>query len=111
MDRHLFLDGPLHSLQTNAELVFEQLTDRAYTSIPKVIDIVRLVLRRVLTHLQDVPNHLEEIIRRQQRVIDAFKFRLAHLDVELESTDTREVKLARIEEHRLKQTVSGLHCW
>ena len=40
MDRHLFLDGSLHPLQTDAELVLQQLAHCSYASIAQVIDII-----------------------------------------------------------------------
>src|SRR5678815_1584316 len=109
VDRHLLLDGALHALETDAELVFQELTDRAHASITKVIDVVRLVLRRVLAHLQDVRNDFVEICRREKRIVDAVALRLAHLDVELQSSDAREVKLSRIEEHRFEQAIRSLY--
>src|SRR5262249_45623202 len=60
VDRHLLLNRALHALESDAELVFQQLTDRAHASIAQVIDVVSLVLRRVLTHLRNVRNHLLE---------------------------------------------------
>src|SRR6185295_8027459 len=109
VDRHLLLDGALHALETDAELVFQQLTDRAHAAITKVIDVVRLVLRRVLAHLQDVRHDLVEVSRREQRIVDAVALRLAHLDVELQPSDAREVKLPRVEEHRFEQAISSLY--
>src|SRR5215510_13589043 len=105
MDRHLLLDGALHSFQTDAELVLEELTNRAYATVSKVIDVVRLVFRRVLAHLQDIAHDFVEVFRGQQRIVDSIELRFAHLDVELQTSNTREVKLPRIEEHRLEQSI------
>src|SRR6185295_13190041 len=62
VNRHLFLDSSLHALETDAELVLEQLAHGAHAAITEVIDVVRLELRRVLAHLEDVSNDLEEIM-------------------------------------------------
>ena len=99
MNRHLLLDGALHAFQTNAELVFKQFTNSTNTSITKVIDIVRLVLRRILSHLQHIADDLVEVLRRKQWIFNAVTFGFAHLDVELQASNAREVKLARIEKH------------
>ena len=40
MDRHLLLDRALHALETDAELVFEQLAHRAHAAVAEVIDVV-----------------------------------------------------------------------
>ena len=42
IDRHLFLNGPLHAHQADAELVFEQFADRAHPAIAQVVDVVDL---------------------------------------------------------------------
>ena len=43
MDRHLLLDRALHALEADAELVFQQLADRAHAAVAEVIDVVRLI--------------------------------------------------------------------
>src|ERR1044072_604947 len=79
VDRHLLLDGSLHALKTYAELILKEFTNGANSSIPQVIDVISLEFDRVLSHLQYVANHLEEISSRQEWIFDAVTFRLAHL--------------------------------
>src|SRR6476659_4949528 len=110
MDRHLFFDGSFHSLQTDAELILQQFTDRADAAIAKMIDVVSLKLRWVLAHLQYVRYDFIEVLRRKKRIRNSLSLRFAHLDVELQSANAREVELPRVKEHRLQQPVSGLHC-
>ena len=109
MDRHLLLDCPLHALQTDAELVLQQLTDGTNAAIAEMIDIIRLIFRRILFHLQDVRHNFEKVVGRQQRIVDAVALGFAHLDVELQTPNPGKVELTRIEEHRLKQPIGGLY--
>ena len=74
-----------------------------------MVNVVRLILRRILAHLQDVADDFNEIMRREQRVFDPITLRLAHFDIELQTPDAREIKLARVEEHAFEQAIRGLH--
>src|SRR6267378_2418986 len=111
MDRHLLLDRAFHALKADAKLVFQQLSNRPDTPVAEMIDIVGLILRRVLAHLQHVRNHLVKVFRRQQRIVYTIALRFAHLDVELQPAHAGEIKLARIEEHRFEQLVGSLNSW
>src|SRR6185369_11673997 len=62
VNRHLLLDRTFHALEADAKLVFQQLTNRTDAPITEVIDVVRLVFRRVLTHLQHVSNDFVEVV-------------------------------------------------
>ncbi len=42
LNRHPFLYNPLHSGQSNAELVLKQLSDRAKPPVPEMIDIIHM---------------------------------------------------------------------
>src|SRR5438067_1726247 len=115
MDRHLLFDRALHTFEADAELILKQLADCADAPIAEVIDIISLVNRallfinRITTHLQDVLDDLKEIARLQKRILDALHLRLAHLDIEFQATDAREVELARIEKHSFQQAICSLH--
>src|SRR5271169_1483613 len=37
---HLFLDGPLHSHEPYPEMVFQEFSDAAYSSVAQMVDIV-----------------------------------------------------------------------
>ncbi len=99
MDRHLLLDCAFHAFEADAKLVFQQLANRTHAPVAQMVDVVSLILRRVLAHLQHVRNHLVKVFGRQQWIVYAIALRFAHLDVELQPAHTREIKLARIEEH------------
>lgn len=110
MDRHLLLDRPFHALKADAELVFQQFSNRTDTPVAQMVNVVGLILGWVLAHLQNVRNHLVKVFRRQQRIVYAIALWFAHLDVELQPAHAGEIKLARIEEHRFEQLVGSLNC-
>ena len=115
MYRHLFLDRTFHALESDAKLVFQQLTNSPHAPIAEMVDIIRLINRtllfvdRVLAHLQDVRDDLKEVFGRQQRIVYATHLRLAHLDVEFQAAHAGKVELARIEEHAFQQAIGSLH--
>ena len=99
---HLFLDGALHAHQADAELVLHQLAHRAHAAVAKVIDVVHHA--DVLAQLEQVADGRVEILRRQRAVVKMRRVLvLVELDVELQPAHAREVVLARVEEHALKQ--------
>ena len=99
---HLFLDGAFHADQADAELVLQQLTDRAHAAVAQVIDVVHRT--DVLAQLQQVTNGAVEILRLQRAMVQVGGiFTLKQLDVELQASHAREVVLARIEEHAVEK--------
>ena len=109
MDRHLLLDRALHALETDTKLIFQQLAHRAHTPVSQVIDVVRLVLGRVLAHLQNIGNYLVKVFSSEQWIRNAFTLGFTHLDVEFQPPNAGEIELARIEEHGFEQPVGSLH--
>src|SRR6266849_4557408 len=101
---HLFLDGAFHADQADAELVFQQLADRAHAAVPEVVDVVHHA--DILAQLQQVLNGRNEV-RRIQRAIVQRRVQ-AHLDVELQAAHAAEIVFARIEEHPAEQVGGGL---
>ena len=104
VDRHLLLDRALHADQADAELVLEQLTDRADAAVAQVIDVVDV--GRVLPQLEQVLDHLVEVLRVQDFLVER-RVQL-QLGVQLEPADAREVVLLRVEEHALEQRLREL---
>ena len=99
VDRHLFLDRALHADQADAELVLEQLADRAHAPVAEMIDVVHVL--RVLPQLQLVLDDLVEVLRVQDLLVER---RLQpELRVQLQTADPREVVLLRVEEHVLEE--------
>ena len=99
MDGHLLFERPLHALKSDAKLVLKQFANGANATIAKMVDVVGLKLRRILAHLQDVGNNLEEVMGCKQRILDPIALWFAHLDIELQAADARKIELARVEEH------------
>ncbi len=96
---HLFLDGAFHADEADAELVFEQLTDRADAAVAEMVDVVDDA---------DVLAQLEEILDRRDEIrgIECAVIKRSvepHLDVELQAADAAEIVLARIEEHAAEE--------
>ena len=102
--RHLFLDRTLHPDQADAELVLEQLADRAHAPVAEVIDVVHV--GRVAAQLQQVLDDLVEVLRVQHLLVER-RLQL-QLRVELQPADAREVVLLRVEEHALEQRARAL---
>ena len=72
-----------------------------------MIDVILAVMFAVLLHSEKVIYDLDEVTGLEQRIGDTIALGAAHLDVELQSADAREVKPAGVEEHSFEQTVSG----
>ena len=107
---HLFLDGAFHTDQADAELVLQQLTDRANAAVAEVIDVVHRA--NVLAQLQQVADGPVEVFRLQGAIVEmggilAFK----QLDVELQTANAGEVVLPRVEEHAVEQRGRCIQCW
>src|SRR6185436_13142605 len=60
MDRHLLLDRALHAHEADAELILEQLTDRADAAVAEVVDVVDAA--DVLAQAQEVVDDDVEIL-------------------------------------------------
>src|SRR6185436_782124 len=104
MDRHLLLDRALHAHEADAELVLEQLADRADAAVAEVIDVVDAA--DVLAQAEQVVDDDVEVLGRHRLLRDR---RLeVELDVELEAADAREVVLAGIEEHAFEERLGRL---
>ena len=99
VDGHLLLDRPLHPHQPDPELVLEQLADRAHAPVAEVIDVVDV--GRVAPQLQQVADHLVEVLRVQDLLVE--RRVQPELRVQLQPADPREVVLLRVEEHVLEQ--------
>ena len=104
VDGHLLLDRPFHPHQADAELVLEQLADRAHAPVAEVIDVVDV--GRVPLQLQQVLDDLVEVLRVQDLLVE--RRRQLELGVELQPADPREVVLLRVEEHVLEQRARAL---
>src|SRR5215210_3993467 len=104
VDGHLLLDRPLHAHQADAELVLQELADRAHAAVAQVVDVVHAA--GVLLQAQQVLVHAEEVVRREGLLID--RHLGVELDVELEAADPREVVALGVEEHAVEERAGAL---
>ena len=104
VDRHLLLDRPLHAHEADAELVLQQLADRAHAAVAEVVDVVDAA--DVLLQPQQVLDDAEEVVRRQRLLVD--RHLGVELDVELEAADAREVVALGVEEHAVEERPGAL---
>ena len=95
VDAHLFLDGAFHADQADAELVFQQLANRANAAVAEMIDVVHHA--DALPQFEQILNRRNEV-RRIQRAVIQWRVQ-AHLDVELQAADAAEIVLAGVKEH------------
>src|SRR5687767_13736825 len=109
MSRKLSPGRVIHPLETDTELVLEQFSQRATPAIAQVTDIVCLEFRWVLAHLQDVADDFDKVFRFEKRIVYAIPLGFGHLAVELQTSYSRAIKLARIEAHSLELPESRLH--
>src|SRR5262249_40862324 len=99
--------------ESQSELVFEQLTYSANAAIAKMVNVVVVIEDRAAVtsrlfsgdtfELQREVNHVEEIRRRDERVVEPVAFGAAHLDVEFQPTHAREIEFARVEDHPVEK--------
>src|SRR5690606_33160483 len=85
--------------QTDAELVLEQLTHGADTPVAKVVDVVGAT--HIAVKAKQVLDDPEEVLGRERLLVD--RDVAVELDVELETSDSREVVALRVEEHPVEQ--------
>src|SRR3990172_6518642 len=107
IDAHLLFNGALHPNQTDSELVLQELTYRAHSTVAEVIDVIHR--SHALLQLQEVLDDLEEILRRQQTLIEAALE--TQLGIELQPAHFGEVVLLRVDEHPLEQRAGALESW
>ena len=105
--RHPVAHRSLHADQADAELVFQQLADRAHTPIAEVVDVVRGA--DLAPQLEQVADGRVEVAGIQHPAVQRSGLLLAvQLDVELHAPDARKVVLARVEEHVVEELRGGL---
>src|SRR5439155_5223348 len=98
-DRHTLLHGPLHAGEADAELVLQQLTDRAHAPVAEVVDVVG----RLAAELdgQQVPNDGHHVLAPQRLGVGGCAD--AQLLVDHESPDAGQVVATRVHEHAAEE--------
>ena len=75
LQAHPLLDRALHAHQSDAELVLDQLADRAHAAIAQMVDIVDLAVAAL--ELDQVADHFEDVLAAQRALFQR------HVDLEL----------------------------
>src|SRR5262249_52092751 len=91
-----------------AELVFQQLADRAHAPVAQVIDVVDD--SDVLAQLQNVFDDAYNVLNGQGSLVN--RGIESQLDVEFQAPDARKIVLSRIKEHAGEQRlgrIAGRH--
>ena len=105
--RHPVAHRTLHPDQADAELVLQQLADRAHAPVAKVIYVIRGP--DLAPQLEEVGNGRIEVVGIQHTVVQRRGVLFAmQFDVELHPPNARKVVLARIEEHVVEELRGGL---
>src|SRR6202035_4100981 len=92
---HFFFNGAFHADEADAELIFEQLANRANAVVAKMVDVVDYA--DVLAQLEEILDGGDKVRRIQSAIVQ--RRIQAHLDVELQAAYTAEIVFARIEKH------------
>ena len=107
---HALPDDPLHAGETDADLVLDQLADRADATVGEVVLVIQAVAGLGVDQVQQVGTGGEDLGRREHRLIGVGPFELepedlldavdlgAELAVELVAADPAEVVALRLEE-------------
>ncbi len=93
--RHLFLDGPFHAHQADAELVLQQFAHGADAAVAEVVDVIGLPVPG--GEEQEVAQHVDEVGMGQDPLVQGIV--LPELQVGLQPPDPGEVVALRVEEH------------
>ncbi len=107
---HALADDPLHAGQPDADLVLDQLTDRADATVGEVVLVIEAVARLGVDQVQEVGRGRQHLGRGQDGLIDLGALELdvedlldlvqlgAELAVQLVASDAAEVIAAALEE-------------
>ena len=107
LDRgHTFLDRALHTKQADAVLVFHQLTNGAYTTVPKVVDVVDVAT--AVTQINQRLDTGNDVVTVQRALRVFFVERKTH--VHLHAANRGKVIAVCIKEQRVEQVRRGFDC-
>ena len=104
LQAHPLFDRALHADQPDAELVLDQLSDRAHAPIAEMVDIVDLAV--AVLEIDQVANDFEDILAAERALLER------HVDfelvIQLEAADLGEVVALGIEEQVVEEGGRGL---
>ncbi len=101
---HPFLDRPLHTQQTDAVLIFHQLTNRTYTSVAEIINVINFTA--AITQANDGPDHFDNVFL-AQHTNRVFRIKV-QTHIHLHATNSRQVITLRIEEQAMEKRVGRI---
>src|SRR6185503_12357217 len=98
-DGHALANDALHAEQADAELLLDELADRAHPAVAEVVDVVSVAL--AVVQLDDARDDADEVVLRQRARLH--RDVEAELAVQLVAPDLREVVAAEVEEQRVHE--------
>ena len=108
LEAHALLDRPRKPGKAHVELIRKKLADRAYTSVPEMVDVIGVVAFRLDTKLQNIFYDCSEIVTGENRIVLFVTVGIEALDQTVPS-DISEIIALRIEKHALKEITGGLN--
>ncbi len=106
LGRHPLPDDALHPGQAQADLVLDQLADRAQATVAQVVDVVDLEAGLAGVQLHDVVDGREDVVLGEHPLVD--RQGQAQLLVRLVATDLGQVVALGVEEEVLQQRLGAL---
>ncbi len=99
LQAHPLFDRALHPDQPDAELVLDQLSDRAHAAIAKMVDIVNLAV--AVLELHQVADDFEDVFAAQRALLE--RHVNLELVIELQAPDFRQVVALGVEEQVVEE--------
>ena len=100
---HALFDRAFHPDQADAELILDQLADRAHAPITQMVDIVDLAVAAL--QIDQVPHHFEDVLAAQRALLEG------HIDLELmiqlQAPDLGEVVTLGVEKQVVEKSGRG----
>ena len=100
---HALLDDALHAGEADADLVGDELADRAHATVAEVVDVVDVVVGVALVQREQVLDRRVQVVLRDDGDLVGESSELSELRVDLVAADLREVVALGVEVHALEQ--------
>src|SRR5208283_2179438 len=99
LQAHALFDRALHPDQPDAELVLDQLSDRAHAAVAKMVDVVNLAVAVLEVH--QIADDFEDVLAAQRALLE--RHVNLELVIELQAPDLREVVALGVEEQVVEE--------
>src|SRR5208282_2991656 len=103
LQAHALFDRALHPDQPDAELVLDQLSDRAHAAVAKMVDVVNLAVAVLEVH--QIADDFEDVLAAQRALLE--RHINLELVIELEAPDFRQVVALGVEEQVVEEGGRG----